>query len=83
MRFGEIWGYEADGFYAIDDFDLEKAKLGQWVLKEGVTSINGFTVQPGDVKFKDLDGDGVITAGENTNLNPGDRKIIGNNASRL
>lgn len=53
------------------------------MLKEGVTSINGFTVQPGDVKFKDLDGDGVITAGENTNLNPGDRKIIGNNASRL
>ena len=83
MRLGEIWGYEADGYYAIDDFDLEKAKLGQWVLKEGVTSINGYTVQPGDVKFKDLDGDGVITAGENTNLNPGDRKIIGNNASRL
>ena len=83
MRLGEIWGYEADGFYAIDDFNLEKAKLGQWVLKEGVTSINGYTVQPGDVKFKDLDGDGVITAGENTNLNPGDRKIIGNNASRL
>ena len=83
MRLGEIWGYEADGYYAIDDFDLEKAKRGQWVLKEGVTSINGYTVQPGDVKFKDLDGDGVITAGENTHLNPGDRKIIGNNASRL
>jgi len=83
MELGEIWGYESDGFYTIDDFDHDKAVKGQWVLKEGVTSINGYTVQPGDEKFKDLDGDGVITAGENTNEKPGDRKVIGNNSSRF
>jgi len=81
-QLGEIWGYQADGYYSIDDFDHDKAVLGQWVLKDGVTSINGYTVQPGDVKFKDLDGDGVITAGQNTNKESGDRKVIGNNTSR-
>lgn len=79
---GEIWGYEADGFYSIDDFDLVEAKKDVWVLKDGVPSINGFTVRPGDVKFKDLDKSGVIDAGASTLENPGDMKIIGNNSSR-
>lgn len=81
-KIGEIWGYKADGYYAIDDFELEAAQGGTWKLKEGVTSIQGVNVQPGDVKFKDLDGDGVITAGSNTLEDPGDRKIIGNNVGR-
>lgn len=81
-KFGEIWGYVADGYYSIDDFDLAKAKLGTWVLKEGVPSINGYTVRPGDVKFRDIDDSGVIDAGESTLENPGDRKIIGNSTSR-
>ena len=49
-----IYGYRADGYYSIDDFDMEKAKVGTWVLKEGVVSVSGYSVQPGDVKFKDL-----------------------------
>lgn len=82
---GEIWGYVSDGYYSIDDFDIEKAKGGAWVLKEGVTSIQGVNVQPGDVKFLDLDGDenNQISAGANTVENPGDRKIIGNNRARF
>lgn len=82
QKLGEIWGYCADGYYSIDDFDLEAAKGGAWKLKEGVTSIQGVNVQPGDMKFKDLDGDGVITAGTNTVDDPGDRKILGNNIAR-
>lgn len=84
QKLGEIWGYVGDGYYSIDDFDLEQAKVNQWVLKEGVTSINGVKVQPGDVKFKNIDGDenNQITAGEGTYKNPGDRKIIGNNLPR-
>ena len=82
-EFGEIWGYVSDGYYTIDDFDLEKAKVGTWVLKEGVPSINGYTVQPGDEKFKDLDGNGVIDTGANTLDKPGDRKIIGNSTQRF
>ena len=34
------------------------------------------------MKFKDLRVDGVINAGDNTVDNPGDRKIIGNDAAR-
>ena len=34
------------------------------------------------MKFKDLRADGVINAGDNTVDNPGDRKIIGNDAAR-
>lgn len=82
QKLGEIWGYVSDGYYSIDDFDLEQAKGGVWVLKKGVTSIQGVTVQPGDEKFKDLDGNGVITAGAGTVDAPGDRKVIGNNRAR-
>lgn len=52
------------------------------MLKEGVVSVSGYSVQPGDVKFKDLDGNGVIDAGGSTLENPGDREIIGNSTSR-
>ena len=78
----EQWGYVADGYYSIDDFDLEKAKQGAWILKEGIPSINGYIVQPGDVKYKDLNGDGVINNGANTLDDPGDMKVIGNTAPR-
>lgn len=37
---------------------------------------------PGDVKFKDLDGDGYITPGTSTNGNPGDLTVIGNSTPR-
>ncbi|MCM1110648.1 MAG: TonB-dependent receptor [Clostridium sp.] len=79
----QIWGYISDGYYSIDDFDYEKAKTGVWELKDGVTSVQGVNVRPGDMKYVDLDGDGIITTGENTVDNPGDRKVIGNSTSRL
>lgn len=82
QRLGQIWGYVSDGYYTIDDFDLEAAKGGVWTLKDGVTSIQGYKPQPGDEKFLDLDGDGIITTGANTANDPGDRKIIGNNSNR-
>ena len=37
-----------------------------------------FKFGPGDVKYKDLDGDGKITYGKNTVEHPGDQKVIGN-----
>lgn len=77
------WGYVSDGYYSIDDFDLDLAKVGTWKLKEGVTSVQGVNVMPGDMKFKDLDGDGIITAGASTLDDPGDRKIIGNSTPRF
>lgn len=79
---GDIWGYVADGFYTVDDF----TDTSSWKLKEGVTSINGYNPRPGDIKFKNLmdddQGENVITSGDNTLDNPGDRKIIGDSTPR-
>ena len=79
---GEIWGYVVDGYYTVDDF----VDTSSWQLKEGVTSINGYNVRPGDVKFKNQRDDdtstNVITSGDNTFDNPGDRKVIGNTTPR-
>ncbi|WP_447640029.1 MULTISPECIES: SusC/RagA family TonB-linked outer membrane protein [Chitinophagaceae] len=78
QHLGEIWGYVTDGYYSVNDF----ADLNTWKLKDGVASIKGYNVKPGDVKFKNLMDDdnstNQIDAGLNTTSNPGDRKIIGN-----
>ena len=82
MVLGDIWGYVADGFYTVDDFE----NTGTWILKSGVPSINGYNPRPGDVKFKNLSdddlGENIIYAGNGTLDNPGDRKIIGNSRPR-
>lgn len=89
---GEIWGYESDGYYAIEDFkpsegDFKGWQNGVWVLKDGIASIQGYTVKPGDCKFVNLRDSEVsvnrIDQGDNTLDNPGDRKIIGNNTPRF
>lgn len=41
-----------------------------------------FLFGPGDVKYKDLDGDGKIDPGNSTVENHGDRKVIGNTTPR-
>lgn len=68
---GLIYGYEFDGIYQSDDF-YTSASTGGLILKPGVTDNQRYTegVEPGVVKYKDQDGDGVIT----TN----DRTVIGN-----
>jgi hypothetical protein len=67
---GSMWGLVTDGFYKVEDFNYN---AGVYTLKPGVVSNAGIigVVQPGAIKFKDLNGDGVI------DLN-NDRQIIGN-----
>ena len=66
---GLIYGYEFDGVYQSSDFYTTPDN--QLILKEGVTNNARYgTVKPGVVKYKDQDGDGIIT----TN----DRTVIGN-----
>jgi TonB-linked outer membrane protein, SusC/RagA family len=81
-KLNDIWGYVTDGFYSVGDF----VDTNSWKLKDGVTSIQGVNVRPGDVKYKNLkDNDNStnqIDAGNSTLTNPGDRKIIGNSTSR-
>lgn len=80
----EIWGYVTDGYYTVKDFvpGTLDANLEGGTLKDDVPSIEGVSVNPGDVKFKDLNGDGVINNGNNTLNDSGDRKVIGNSTRR-
>lgn len=58
-RLGEVYGYLYDGFYTTDDL---KWNGTQWEVRDGVfnsyTTVTG-TLEPGAMKLKDLDGDGV------------------------
>jgi TonB-linked SusC/RagA family outer membrane protein len=72
---GDIWGFVTEGYYT-------KAEETAGIDQNRQKDINGAEWVAGDIKYKDLDGDGFITYGESTVDNPGDRKIIGNNAPR-
>lgn len=92
---GEIWGYVTDRFFTRNDFqqdangNLLTDERGRYILIDGIPSQRRFEgtspwffYGPGDIKYKDLNGDGVITDGENTVGNPGDQKVIGNSTPR-
>lgn len=68
---GQIYGYAFDGVYQTSDFNMTPD--GKMILKPGIPDMSehaGRTVEPGMVKYKDIDGDGVITTA--------DRTVIGN-----
>lgn len=68
---GQMYGFVTDGWYGVDDFDYNAATK-VYTLKAGIAANGVYGVpQPGMLKWKDLNGDGVITA-------DGDRKVIGN-----
>ncbi len=73
---GEIWGYQTDGFFKSAD-DV-KNSASQSLFR---TASSGLWF-PGDIKFKDVNGDGAITPGTNRIENSGDRSIIGNSTPR-
>ena len=95
QNYGDIWGFEYDRYFTEDDF-VGKNSNGNWVPKEGVAdqsylAYDPFTFGPGDVKFVDRNGDGVINNGDpemkdsdgnpipvGTARNHGDLKVIGN-----
>lgn len=77
MVLGEIWGYETEGFF-IDQADIDAHAKQSPQMRASPTNI----WYPGDIKLKDLNGDGFINVGSNTVADPGDRKIIGNSAPR-
>jgi len=102
--YGEIWGYETDRLYQKEDFVYDAAgKFVPFTTKDGF-SVNqlsdpnaptqgrfqagNFKFGPGDVKFKDLNGDGIITPGnrliKNATGDPdhGDLTKIGNTTPR-
>ncbi len=72
---GEIWGLENDGVFQNKD---EIGKLNQ----STIIPWGALTIVPGWPKYKDQNKDNAITLG-NTQTNPGDLKIIGDNSTRF
>ncbi|MCK7554109.1 SusC/RagA family TonB-linked outer membrane protein [Chitinophaga sedimenti] len=76
MRVGEIWGYRVEGlFRSADDIANSPSQAN-------IPNTNTRKNYPGDIKFKNLDGDKVIYQGLNRVGNSGDKTIIGNSESR-
>ena len=65
-----IWGYKCQGFYTEDDFDYN-VETGKYTLKAGLpkSTLSGNTyLQPGDLKYEDVNGDGKITNKDRVDL---------------
>ncbi|MEO7976025.1 TonB-dependent receptor [Flavobacterium sp.] len=69
---GLMNGFKSDGRYEVSDFDYVG---GEYVLKAGIADDSEIVgdAQPGDMKLKDLNGDGKVTVEDKTiigNANP-------------
>ena len=72
-----FYGYIQDGIYQIDDFTWQNNSdpsiphtQRNYELKPGVVKVSNFNATPGDIKYRDLNGDGIVTMDK-------DRTIIG------
>ncbi len=73
MRSGD---YTNDGYFTAAN--VGSGKTSQALFKASNTGI----WLPGDIKFRDMNGDNIINNGDNTLANPGDRRVIGNSTPR-
>ena len=63
-----IWGYKCIGFYPVSDFD-QNPETGKYTLKKDVpTSMIGGNIQPGDLKYEDVNNDGKIDSKDQVDL---------------
>lgn len=77
QRLGDIWGFQTEGFFESADDIAGHANQSYFVVS------NSNKLLPGDIKFRDSNGDGRVNNGKNTLDNPGDLSIIGNSSIRL
>lgn len=88
LELGEMWGYETIGIAKtqeemeahLDQLDENyKSTYGEYpnTLRNGQSF--GSNWGAGDIMYKDVNGDGIISAGDGTLENHGDIKVIGNN----
>ena len=72
---GDIWGWQTVGIAKTQaEMDAHLAKVDQ--------SSMGSNWGAGDIMYADVDGDGVISAKDNTLANHGDKVLLGNNTPR-
>ena len=80
MELGEIWGFHILGLFESDaEAQAYTSQVDQSYCN---ANLNGGW-KAGDVKYADLDGDGVIGIGKNTLEDHGDRIYLGNSLPRL
>jgi TonB-linked SusC/RagA family outer membrane protein len=86
---GEIWGYTSDRLFTNDDFSGNNGVANPtWIYngktpnQDALNTNSAFHYGPGDVKYKDFNGDGVVNFGKGTNLDHGDMHVIGNTTPR-
>lgn len=74
-RLGDIWGYTTKGIAKTEqEMEDHLKNVNQNPLGSGWTK--------GDIMYEDLNGDGIINAGEYTADNSGDLSVIGNTTPR-
>ena len=96
--YGEIWGYRVDRLFQNDDFAYDnngnlirvESSDGYSVNQfkdpnmptQGYLNSGNLVFGPGDMKYKDVNGDGVINDGQRTVEDHGDLEVIGNSTPR-
>lgn len=75
-KVGEIWGYRADGLIQTQE------EADAYNEKYDLSFISGKPWTPGDVKYRDLNGDKKINNGKNQLGDMGDMTVIGNTTPR-
>lgn len=74
---GQFYGYITEGVYQVSDFDYDAATK-TYTLKEGVPyKGDRNSVQPGDWKFRNLDGNEVIDENDKTVIGHASPKFYG------
>lgn len=78
--YGDIWGFETDRYFTMDDMTYDPDKK-RYVPNEGIadqTALESGTFHygPGDIKFADLNGDGVINWGNSDMIEVGGKTYV-------
>ncbi len=82
-QIGMMYGFEYDGIYRIDEFDFKNNTYVEHLKTDEAGNtvapynkiINDGSLQPGDIKFRDQDGNGIIDVN--------DRVVIGNTTPKV
>jgi TonB-linked SusC/RagA family outer membrane protein len=77
-KVGEIWGFTTQGLYTAAQLAAPHPNQTNYIVVS-----NSNIPLPGDVMFKDLNGDGAINIGKGTLADHGDLKVIGNSTPKL
>ena len=70
---GKMYGFIYDGTYKYNDFNItvDEKGISHYELKEGIPYMGSSDCQPGDPKYRDLNGDHVITDDDRTVIGDG------------